>query len=187
MERWFPVNTKRLQLRELLAADESDIHEYAADPLVSRYDTWGPDTAMQTHEVLARWIAAQQRWPREDVHLGAELKEEGRVIGSMRLWTIEPASRTAEIGYTFHRKYWNKGYATEAVSALLAVAFLTLDFHRVVATCDTRNAPSWRVMEKAGMRREGTFLRDKLQKGEWRDTHLYAILAEEWRKRHPAL
>ena len=48
--------------------------------------------------------------------------------------------------------------------------------HRLWATCDTRNVGSWRVLEKVGMRREGLFRRDVFQKGEWRDSYLYARL-----------
>lgn len=180
MERWFPVETKRLLLREYVLADEADVHEYAGDPLVSRYDTWGPNTPDDTHEHLNRRMAEQREWPRDDVTLVAQLRREGKVVGSVRLWTVDEANRTAEIGYTFNRRYWNNGYATEAASAFLECAFRTLKMRRVIATCDTRNVGSRRVMKKIGMRREGRFLRDKLQKGEWRDTFLYAILADEW-------
>lgn len=179
MDRWFPVTTERLILREFQPADEADIHEYASDPLVPRFDSWGPNTPQQTHDALKRWLTAQKVWPRDDVHLGAELQRERQLIGSVRLWTVDPANATAEIGYSFNRQYWNNGYATEAASALLNEAFITLKMHRVIATCDTRNVASWRVMEKIGMRREAEFRRDKLQKGEWRNSYLYAILAEE--------
>jgi RimJ/RimL family protein N-acetyltransferase len=180
MDRWFPVKTQRLLLRELRPSDEEHIHEYASDPLVPRYDAWGPNTAEATHEVLHRWIAQQQKWPRDDVHLGAELVQERKLIGSVRLWVTDEANRIAEIGYTFNRNYWRCGYATEAASALLKCAFRELNMHRVIAACDTRNVASWRVMEKIGMRREAYFLRDKMQKGEWRDSYLYAILTDEY-------
>jgi RimJ/RimL family protein N-acetyltransferase len=119
-------------------------------------------------------------WPRDDVTLVADLRENRKVIGSARMWIVDEPNRIAEIGYTFNRRYWNNGYATEAASALLQRAFTVLNVHRVVATCDTRNVGSRRVMEKLGMRREAHFLRDRLQKGEWRDTYLYAILYDEW-------
>lgn len=180
MERWFPVETQRLLLREYAPADEADVHEYASDPLVPQYDSWGPNSAAQTHEHLRRRIAEQRNWPREDVTLVAQLRHEAKVIGSVRLWTVDKANRTAEIGYTFNRGYWNNGYATEAASALLERAFHALNMHRIIATCDTRNVGSWRVMEKVGMRREGHFLCDKLQKGEWRDSFFYAVLGNEW-------
>lgn len=54
-----------------------------------------------------------------DVTLVAQLRTEHKVIGSVRLWTADAANRTAEIGYTFNRRYWSNGYATEAASALL--------------------------------------------------------------------
>ncbi|MEO7202123.1 MAG: hypothetical protein ABIZ82_05970 [Candidatus Tumulicola sp.] len=53
MERWFPIATERLLLREFTAADESDIHEYGGDTIVARYVDWGPNTPEKTHEVLA--------------------------------------------------------------------------------------------------------------------------------------
>lgn len=180
MERWFPIETERLLLREYASADEPDVQEYVSDPLVPQYDSWGPNTAAQTHEHLSRRLAEQRKWPRGDVTLVAELRQKAKVIGSVRLWTVDEANRTVEIGYTFNRRFWNNGYATEAASALLKCAFGAMKMHRVIATCDTRNIGSWRVMEKIGMRREGHYLRDRFQKGEWRDTYLYAILGDEW-------
>lgn len=185
MERWFPIETQRLLLREYVLTDETEVHEYACDPLVSQYDSWGPNTAAKTHEHLRRRMAEQRKWPRDDVTLVADLRRESKVIGSVRLWSVDEANRTVEIGYTFNRRYWNNGYATEAASALLERAFAALKMHRVIATCDTRNIGSLRVMEKIGMRREGQLLRDRLQKGEWRDTYLYAILGDEWRRPTP--
>jgi RimJ/RimL family protein N-acetyltransferase len=52
--------------------------------------------------------------------------------------------------------------------------------HRIFATCDVRNAASFGLMEKLGMRREGCFTQDRQIKGEWRDTYLYAALASDW-------
>ena len=82
---------------------------------------------------------------------------------------------------TFSRaSYWGRGYMTEAGRAILDVAFREIDLHRVWATCDPRNRASYRVMEKLGMRREAHFRKGVMEKGEWRDSYLYAILAEEW-------
>lgn len=185
MDRWFPIETEHLLLREYTAADEADIHEYASDPTVPRYDSWGPNTAAQTHEHILRRLCEQQTWPRDDVSLAAELQDERKVIGSIRLWIVDAQNRCGEIGYTFNRRYWNNGFATEAARALLSAAFRALNLRRIVATCDTRNTGSWRVMEKIGMRREGRFLRDKFQKGEWRDSYAYAMLDEDWKLPSP--
>jgi [ribosomal protein S5]-alanine N-acetyltransferase len=180
MGRWFPIETERLLLREFTAADESDIHEYGGDPIVARYVDWGPNTPEQTHEVLTNRLRAQNTWPRDEVDLAVELRDERKVIGSITLWIVDRENGVAGYGYAFNRAYWTNGYATEASRALLRVAFRTLKLHRVLATCDVRNVGSWRVMEKAGMHRERTLERDILQKGEWRDSYEYAILRGEF-------
>jgi [ribosomal protein S5]-alanine N-acetyltransferase len=180
LERWFPIETDRLFLREFVLSDEADIHEYASDPLVPRYENWGPNTPDETHAFLLERIKEQQAWPRDEVYLAIELRRARKVIGNIRLRITSAQNQSAEFGYAFNRSYWNNGYATEAAAAVLANAFAALKLNRVSATCDARNIRSWRVMEKLGMRREGHFLQDRWQRGEWRDSYLYAILAREW-------
>src|SRR5208282_5198740 len=180
MDRWFPIETNRLLLREFRAADEHDMHEYASDPEVVRLMIWGPNTLEATRAHLADVLKEQEQWPRPSVGLAIELKSEGCVIGAIELRMKDEKNRAADIGYVLTRKYWGRGYMTEAVRAILDAAFRRLKLHRVVATCDPRNHASYRVMEKVGMRREAHFRKDVLEKGEWRDSYLYAILAEEW-------
>jgi len=181
MERWFPIQTERLLLREFVAGDEQDVHEYASDPQVVRYSDWGPNDLATTQARLAARLQEQQEWPRDNIQLAMELRTEGRVIGILRLTVVDSVSRIADFGYTLNRRYWGNGYATEGAAALLNAGFVQMNLHRVWATCDVRNHASYRVMEKLGMRREAEFRKDVLQKGEWRDSYLYAILAEEWR------
>jgi [ribosomal protein S5]-alanine N-acetyltransferase len=180
MNRWFPVETERLLLREFRAADEADIHAYACDPEVVRLMIWGPNTPEMTRIYLEGVLEAQQRWPRPEVALGIELTAERRVIGSIGLRIKDEKNSTADIGYVLTRAYWGHGYMVEAARAVLHAAFGVVGLHRVWATCDPRNRASYRVMEKLGMRREAHFRKDVMEKGEWRDSYLYAILREEW-------
>ena len=85
MEKWFPIETERLLLREFRVGDEHDIQEYAGDPEVVKFMEWGPNDPATTKAVLASWIEDQQRWPRDSVTLGIELKSEHRLIGGIRL------------------------------------------------------------------------------------------------------
>jgi ribosomal-protein-alanine N-acetyltransferase len=177
---WFPVRTPRLLLREFREADFDDVHAYATDPEVSRFMAWGPNTPDQTRDFMERKAAEQAEWPRDAVNLAMEHLVEGRVIGSIRLQVADREHRTADLGYSLHRRYWRQGYGSEAAAALVNLAFVTLGMHRLCATCDVRNAGSYGIMEKLGMTREGCLRRNVLVKGAWRDTYLYAILAEEW-------
>jgi ribosomal-protein-alanine N-acetyltransferase len=85
-----------------------------------------------------------------------------------------------EVGYWLGLPYWNRGYTTEAGSALLAYSFTELQLHRILARHFTRNPASGRVMQKMGMTFEGV-LREHVCKGEqFEDVALYGILRREW-------
>ncbi|HEY9566277.1 MAG TPA: GNAT family protein [Nocardioides sp.] len=75
-----------------------------------------------------------------------------------------------------------RGYATETVRALIALAFGPLGLRRVSADCFAANEPSWRLMERVGMRGEANNVKDSLHRTKgWLDNFTYALLAEEWR------
>src|SRR5690606_8554558 len=94
---------------------------------------------------------------------------------------------TYEIGWVFNPVYQNNGFATEAAQAILTYAFKELNVHRIISTCQPQNTPSYRVMEKIGMRREAHFKKcipANFKKGTgWWDEYFYAILEEEWGNR----
>ncbi|MDP3854308.1 GNAT family N-acetyltransferase [Phenylobacterium sp.] len=177
----FPIRTKRLLLRDFRADDFDAIHEYAVDEAVVRFMDWGPNTPQQTQEALDRWFAEQAQVVRLGVNLAIEVVAERRLIGSIRM--DYQGKETADLGYSLHSGYWRQGYGSEAAAAMLELGFERFGLHRIWATCDVGNAGSYGVMEKIGMRREGTFLQDTQVKGRWRDTHLYAVLAQEWAAR----
>jgi len=179
-QSWIPIRTERLLLREFQPGDFDDIHAYGSDPEVALYMEWGPNSADDTRAFLERAMISRATWPRLDFGLVIEQPQEGRAIGSIGLYLRDAANRTVELGYCLNRNYWRQGLVFEASQALIDAAFRTLDLHRVIATCDVRNAASYGVMEKLGMRREGLLRKDRQIKGEWRDTYLYAVLAEEW-------
>ena len=58
--------------------------------------------------------------------------------------------------------------------------FVTLKLHRVWASCVTDNEPSWRLMERLRMRREGVLVQNTRLRDRWVDSYLYAILEDEW-------
>jgi RimJ/RimL family protein N-acetyltransferase len=179
MERWFPLRTTRLCLREITPADIPAIHEYACDPEVVRYMRWGPNDLETTLSVTRGWLEEQQQWPRTSVQLAIEVAEEKKLAGAIHLWVADARNATGSFGFVLNRAFWGRGYATEAARAVVNCAFARLDLHRVYATCDTRNAASVRVLEKLGMRREVVYRKDVMQKGEWRDSYLYAVLRDE--------
>lgn len=78
---------------------------------------------------------------------------------------------------------WNQGLSLEASIALFGHCFGAVGLHRITGECSPRNLGARRLMERLGMRLEGTFLESSYQGGEWLDTALYAILEREWKAR----
>jgi RimJ/RimL family protein N-acetyltransferase len=93
---------------------------------------------------------------------------------------VPRGAEEGEIWYLLHPDSWGKGIATEAARQLLGLGFGELGLHRLWANCLPENPASARVLEKAGMRKEGFLVRNLKIHGEWKSSFLYAILAEEW-------
>jgi RimJ/RimL family protein N-acetyltransferase len=148
---------------------------------------WLLRTTVEPDAFRERWLRSVEE-PNEHPVV-ADL--DGEVVGTGSLDVVDgigqfdgDAWRAAEglIGYLVAPDHAGRGHATAIVRGLLDVAFGELGLRRVTAACFAGNVASWRVMEKAGMRREQHGVRDSwhAELG-WVDGYTYAILAEEWR------
>src|SRR5215207_237635 len=174
------LETTRLILREYTLDDGPAVNAYTSDPQVVQYMSFGPTTPEQTSEHLQRSMAAAAEQPRSLYEFAVVLRAEQRLIGTATLQVDGRERRQAYFSYLFHRDYWGRGYATEAMRHLIHFGFNELHLHRVADYCDARNLASARVMEKLGMRREGHMRETIWKDGQWYDEYTYAILAHEW-------
>jgi RimJ/RimL family protein N-acetyltransferase len=177
----YPLKTARLVLRPFEPGDLDDLHAYRSDPEVCRYLYSEPGTIEETQQRLDKSLTMDEL-TEEGQWLVMAVTLDDRVIGDVVLKWVSEKDRQGELGYTFNPAYQGKGYAFEAAQAMLKIGFEELDLHRVAAICDPRNEPSWRLMERLGMRREAHFRESEIFKGEWGDTFVYAMLAEEHRQ-----
>ena len=95
----------------------------------------------------------------------------------MEDWSDE--NRRTAVGYRLGKQYWGKGYATEALRAVIAYLFEQTTVNRISASTWSENMASARVLEKAGMRFEGLARQRRFAKGAFRDVKFYAILRED--------
>lgn len=174
-----PLLTPRLTLRTHTADDVDDVFAYQSDPEVARYQLYEPRTREQVVERSADWPAAT-RLEKNDDFLQLAIELDSRVIGSIYFVLKRVEDEMAEIGWALHRDFQGQGYAFEAASATLDLAFRTIGLHRVTAELDPRNGPSIALCERLGMRREAYHVEDMFFKGAWADTGVYAILNREW-------
>jgi ribosomal-protein-alanine N-acetyltransferase len=109
--------------------------------------------------------------------------DESVVIGRIALGgVLRGAFQNAYLGYWIDADHQNRGFMTEAVTAATTFAFESAGLHRVQAAVMPRNAPSQRVLEKVGYRREGVALRYLCIAGSWEDHVLFAMTADEWQR-----
>ena len=151
-----PLETERLIFRNWNAADLETLHSLCADPSVMQFVGDGkPWSRERTEQFVAHAREMSQslgfcQWP--VIH-----KDRSVLIG---FCGFVPASDGAEIGWRLAKEYWGRGLATEAARAGLKHGFETLGFQRVIATGQSPNRASLRVVEKIGLKRESHFYRN---------------------------
>lgn len=107
--------------------------------------------------------------------------EKGGFVGLVSLKLSSSKFNSAEIWYKINVDFWNQGYATEAIRAVIRFGFDRLKLHRIEAGCAVENLASIRVLEKAGMTQEGRKRQILPLVTGWMDSFEYAILDEEWK------
>jgi RimJ/RimL family protein N-acetyltransferase len=176
------LRTERLELRPVSDQDVDRILEYRNLPQVTRW-------LLRTEVEPASFRAARQRAAEDPNDHTVAVTLDGVVIGTVSLEVVDgmgqpgmPPRTEAQLGYVFDPAYGGQGYATEAVTAMVAYAFDRLGVRRITAGCYADNLASVRILEKVGIRREQHGVGDSwhAELG-WVDGYTYALLAEAWR------
>lgn len=143
------IETERLYLRELIMDDVEELSKVLSDPESMQYY---PEAFNQ--EKVEKWIQWNiDNYKRYNHGLWAViLKEDERFIGDCGITMQVIENETVpEIGFHVIKKYWNKGYATEAARVCKDYAFDVLNYPRVFSYSTVKNVPSQKVAEKLGM------------------------------------
>lgn len=177
-----PMRTERLYLRRYLPSDGEALSACLSDPETVRFEPYPP---LEREQSLAEAAERAENpdflavcLPPDDAH------PDGYLIGS--IFFSPCAFAGYELAYLFRRAYWHRGLAWEACRAVMVSAFASGEVHRVLALCDAENAASRRLLEGLGMRCEGVmrqnlfFARHDDGTPDWRDTCMYAVLADEF-------
>lgn len=176
---FFELNTDRLLLRRLKHEDAPHMATLAGDYDVAKMTLNIPhpypaDSATQFIE------RSQQVWDTgERYGFAIVLNESDTFMGVIGI-IPELQHLRAEVGYWIGKPFWGNGYVTEALNRVIQFGFENLDLNRIAASYRIDNPASGRVMEKAGMRFEGTFRQVVFRDGAYSDLSYYAILREEY-------
>lgn len=172
--------TPRLRLRAITREDLPIFVRWFNDPEVTQHlaNVW--PLSIEDEEEWFQRVRARAQWERP---LGIEVREKRGwvLIGNTGFHRIDWLNRWAELGIVIGEKtYWNQGYGTEAVQAMVAIAFTLLNLNRVQLEVYDFNHRARRAYEKAGFRLEGRRRQARYLNGRYHDSLIMAVLREEW-------
>ena len=179
------AETDRLILRTIGQGDAAEQMRVLNTPAVMAR-LGGPK---ELHEIEAKHAKSMQLYAREGFSfLFLIEKETGEMVGHAGIKRVDnPLARNVgdhEIGWLIREDRWRRGYAEEAMRAVLDWAFGRVDAPHVVALTSKANVPSWKLMEKLGMvRREDLDFDDPEYPPEDRTTIVYGLTRERWANR----
>jgi len=175
-----PIETKQLTLRRLEMNDKHALFAYRSLKEVALYQSWHPETLEEAEHFIHRNLEADPSKEDSWVQMAVCLKN-GTMIGDIGIHFVDEYQ--AELGYTLAPFYQHRGYATEAVSAVINLLFTQYHKHRITASADPDNMSSIKLLERLGFRKEAHFKKSFYLNGQWFDDVLYAILDEEWKSK----
>jgi RimJ/RimL family protein N-acetyltransferase len=173
------IRTDRLLLRPIQASDAETMFTLRSDPELAQFQGWEPPTL----DAIRALIAEQQTRPPDQPgwsQLAMVEVATGTMLGGVAVRILDSDRRQAEIGITLARHAQRRGYATEAVRAVLGDLFSRREIHRVTASVDPQNTRSIALLNRLGFRREAHHVESLWIRGAWVDDVIFAMLRREW-------
>jgi RimJ/RimL family protein N-acetyltransferase len=166
-------HTERLLIRRFRPKDGATFAGYRSDPDVARYQSWDGYSLIEAERFIADIADADPGAPDEWFQFAVADTASDGLMGDVALRIEAEDFAHAELGFTFAPEHQGKGYATEAVAAVLGYARERLGVTVVFAIVDGRNQRSIALLERIGMRRVAT---ERARfKGGWCDEHRYEL------------
>lgn len=175
-----------------LETDRLNLRRMGMDDTQRAFDRWLSDERISDHRVSPAHKTVDETHKRmektvggydskEFCHWGIELKDGSGLIGEIDLYDFDSSTGNCEVSYSIGYDWWNKGYGTEALKAVVEFAFIHMNVHKLSAAHNTDNPASGRIMEKAGMMQEGV-IRHMIRnaKDQYKDCAVYGLLREEY-------
>lgn len=174
------LETDRLKLRRFTVNDAQDMYNnWASDDEVTKYLMWPSHNNVEVSKAYIESIINVYSQP-DTYNWGIELKEIGQVIGAISVVRYDDAVESVHIGYCIGSKWWNKGITSEAFTAVIKYLMEEVEVNRIESRHDPRNPNSGKVMEKCGLRYEGTLRESDYNNQGICDASWYALLREDY-------
>ena len=177
----FPVlQTKRLDLIEIKQNHLPDIFKLFGDDSVTKFYNIETLTEEKEAQKLIDWF--NDRFiDKLGIRWGIALKRKNEIIGTIGFNNFTSGHR-ANIGFDLQKDYWNKGYITESLNAVIDFGFIKLKINRIEGEVMQGNTISEKVLDKLGFKKEGILRQWMFWNGKHYDMTMYSLLKEEFNK-----
>jgi|SRR5690554_4916282 len=176
----FIIHTPLLNLVPVEKADLLDVHKLHLLPETNAFNTLGiPKNLAQTKAILANWISRPGNQEAPGYVYTVRQCDTNNFVGLMAINILDQNKNRAEVWYKILPEYWNQGYATNSLEALVRFGFNSLNLENITAGCAIENLASIRVLEKVGMTRVGLMRKSMLLNSGWSDRLEYNISIED--------
>ena len=175
------LETDRLILRPFKIEDAEEVfNNWASDDEVTKYLTWPTHSSVEMSRSYMEFCI--NGYNEKNVYQwGMELKNSHELIGNISVVKIIDEIDSVELGWVIGRKWWGNGYTAEAAERLLEFFLTEVSVNRICAGHDIDNPNSGRVMQKIGMKYEGTLRQSGKSNQGIVDVANYSVLREEWK------
>ena len=175
------IETDRLTLKKISVSDAEDMYSYASLNSVTRFLLWSPHLNIDDTRGYIEFLNRQYK-KGAYADWGVFLKSEGRLIGTTGFADFDFENNVGEVGYVLNPAYQGNGYMTEAVSAILSVAFERIGLEKVNLRIMEENKPSMRLARRLGFDFIKVGEEPLNVKGEDRIIHYYSLTKDKWEK-----
>lgn len=171
----FPqLHTQRLLLSQVQPQDQGFLFEALSDPVAMPYNGIYFKSFEET-KVQLDWY--EKNWSEgTGINWKISNKESGEPLGVISVYHYKPEHKKAELGYWLLPRYWGKGFASEALEAVIHYWQAEKGLHRLEAFIETENTASIKLLEKAGFRHEGTMRDCEIKFSRFISLHIYALI-----------
>ncbi len=177
----FPeFSTDRLFLRQTTIEDTEDYHKIRTDPTGMQFmDIEQPKSVEESRIRIIEEIKSFNN--QNSVYWVIAKKDTGEFVGGAGYWRLIKEHYRAEIGYQIVTDHWKKGYAFEALKAIIQFGFEQMGVHSIEANINPANVPSIKLIEKLGFVQEAYFKENFYFNGKFLDSNIYSLLVTKWK------
>jgi len=142
------LQSERLSIRKLKMEDLEQLHKLQSNPNVMKYITNRPKSLEETEQELTKIIASYKEGQSDFLVLAVCLTKSNKFIGTCAV--IKNEDKKSEIGYRLQEEHWGNGYGSELTKRLLIYCFEEKNIDSVVASVESRNQTSVKILENNG-------------------------------------